>query len=194
MWWARLLNSIAGILSPLGAAPIVGDFESIATVTPSGVNTITFSSIPSTYKHLQIRFIARDVSNTTQPSMFLRFNGDTASNYSRHQMSADGSTMAAYGQGSVTWGVLTAMTGSTGLYGSNVFGVGIVDVLDYADTNKYKTTRALSGQDTNNTYGVIYYASGVWQSTSAINSITLYTSTGSNYASGTHIALYGIAG
>jgi len=54
-------------------------FESIATATGSGQTSVTFSSIPSTYKHLQIRIIARDNSGNGGGSgaLRLRFNGDT---------------------------------------------------------------------------------------------------------------------
>jgi hypothetical protein len=69
----------------------------------------------------------------------------------------------------------------------------VVDILDYANTNKYKTTRNLMGFDYNGS-GTIRSISGLWMSTSAINSITLTTGTSSNWQGDTQFALYGIKG
>jgi len=81
MWWARLLNNIAGFLG--GAIPITGDYESIATAIGTGSSgTITFGSIPSTYKHLQIRSIQRVASGNAY--IKVQFNNDTNSNYTYH--------------------------------------------------------------------------------------------------------------
>ena len=66
----------------------------------------------------------------------------------------------------------------------------IIDVLDYASTSKYKTLRDFEGVDIN-VSGDIVISSGLWQSTSAINSITFYLGSG-NFATTTTVALYGI--
>jgi hypothetical protein len=73
---------------------------------------------------------------------------------------------------------------------ANVFGAGIIDILDYADTNKYKTVRALSGTD-NNGSGDIILGSGLYQQTTAITSITLEAN-GVNWLTNSSFALYGI--
>ena len=74
-----------------------GYFESIATINGTGASgTLTFSSIPSTYAHLQIRGILRsDGAGTGGVFPNMRFNNDTSSNYSRHNMGAYGSTSAS---------------------------------------------------------------------------------------------------
>ena len=52
-------NAIAGLYAG-GVPPVTTAYESIATTTLSSTQaTITFSSIPSTYEHLQIRWIAK---------------------------------------------------------------------------------------------------------------------------------------
>jgi hypothetical protein len=73
---------------------------------------------------------------------------------------------------------------------ASIFGAGIVDILDYANTNKYKTLRALAGVDFNGS-GRVGLTSGLWQSTSAINAITLE---GSSFVQYSSFALYGIKG
>jgi hypothetical protein len=173
------------------SAYIPNSFESIATATPSAVSTFTFSSIPSTYKHLQIRGIGRTARVATNDTMNIRINGDTGSTYAFHTLYGNGSTVSASGSATQTageWGQLSAASAT-----ASVFGTTIIDIIDYASTTKYKTIRIFNGWD-NNGSGFTYLGSVLWQSTSAITSITMYSSTSSNYSSGSTFALYGIKG
>ena len=74
----------------------------------------------------------------------------------------------------------------------NIYNGLIIDILDYKDTNKYKTLRGLGGNDANGS-GYVSFNSGSWRSTSAITSIKLYPDTGS-FNTYSHFALYGIKG
>lgn len=174
-----------------------GAFVSIASATGTGSsNTITFSSIPGTYQHLQIRITGQstDTSLNTLVSLITRFNSDTAANYNYHTMYGDGTAVTASGNASTT---------SIGIFGtawrsttaSNTFGVGIIDIHDYASTSKYKTIRSFSGGDANlgTAQERVFLQSGSWMSTSAITSISFELNNG-NYATGSTFALYGIKG
>jgi hypothetical protein len=171
----------------------LSSYESIQTVTvgSGGASSATFSSIPSNYTHLQIRIMGRTNRAATMDAVQLRFNSDTGTNYVEHGL---------YGTGTSQFVGSYASTGATGSYtyriaGANatsgIQGVIIVDILDYANTNKYKTLRSLGGCDLNGG-GEIYFNSGLWLNTSAINNIVL-TPIGAfqQYSS---IALYGIKG
>jgi hypothetical protein len=178
---------LSGSLSTPSAkgAFVEGDFDSIArtTVGAGGSTSIVFSSIPQTYKHLQIRAIAR---NTTQVNWVQAyFNSDsTTSNYSRHQMSANGSTTSAnFGNDYLQFLVPTF---------GDYFGIGIVDILDYADTNKYTTTKIIGGYSLNGS-GVVQVVSNAWLNTSAVTSITLNMN-GDTFGQYSSFALYGIKG
>lgn len=167
-------------------------FNSIATVTvgSGGASSATFSSIPSTYSHLQIRALVRGTRAATYDSFFVRFNGDTGSNYTQFQLEGSGSAVAASGseaggQNAAWLGYLPASTNT-----ANVFGSSVVDIVDYKSTSKYKTVRTLAGSD-NNGGGYIVLYSNVWLSTSAINSITI-TGQNANLAQYSSFALYGI--
>jgi hypothetical protein len=191
-----MIGSLIGIIaSSGGAAAAAGDYESIATASGTGSSgTITFSSIPSTYQHLQIRYIGRSDRSSVVTDLFLcRFNSDTGSNYMEyHRVLGDGSTASAgAGSASATNIIMGAMPAASAL--ASTVGAGVVDILDYANSNKYKTTRNLMGNDYNGS-GAVQLFSGLWMSTSAINTITLTTSTGSNWTSATQFALYGIKG
>jgi hypothetical protein len=183
-----LSASAYGFTSVIDLGP--GDYESIQTVTvgSGGSATISFTSIPSTYSHLQIRSIQRNTTsgNGTQIGL-LQFNSDTGSNYSRHNLIGTTSLVsnAVTSTTAVVFGVMP-QAGDT----ANTFGASIMDILDYSKTTKYKTTRTYEGIDTNGN-GEINFRSGLWQSTSAITSI-LITPTSNNFAQYSSFALYGI--
>ena len=183
------------ILAGVGAGPVVGDYYSIATTTlSSSTATITFSSIPATYKHLQIRGITRLGSSTTGTNdIFIRFNSDTAANYSRHALYGTGATAATNGAGSTTSAYAARAVSPRATSTANAFGVFIVDILDYANTNKNKTVRCLGGTDQNGS-GEVYLTSGVWMNTDAINEIDIVPNIGTTFVQYTQFALYGIKG
>jgi hypothetical protein len=171
-------------------------FESIATATASGVSSVTFSSIPSTYASLQIRILGRNTAAATSArSAKLRFNSDSATNYNAyHSLFGDGSTVSAESFGTVTdtngFAVYCFTSSDTDF--ASAFGVAIIDIHDYASTTKNKTVRVIGGSDRNG-WGRMVLNSFFWNQTSAINSITLNTD-GSNWASGSTFSLYGIKG
>ncbi len=166
-------------------------YESIATTTvgAGGTSTITFSSIPSTYSHLQIRILSRSTFATFNTSVIIRANSDSASNYSYHSLSGDGASASSYGVATDTLGISQMYPGASAT--SGIFGTGVIDILDYANTNKYKTIRSLAGYDRNGA-GIIAFMSSGWRSTSAISTLTFTTD--GNFAQYTSIALYGIKG
>lgn len=180
--------------SGLVGNPVImpGSYESIATVTvgAGGTGTITFSSIPSTYTHLQLRMIGRIDASSASGSGILRYNSDTSSsNYTYHEIVGNGSSASAYGSAAPESNQILPTTGATA--GANIFGVAITDILDYANTNKYTTQRNLGGYD-NNGSGQIRLNSGLWMNTAAINSITITPNAGTNFVQYTQFALYGV--
>lgn len=185
---------ILGTLASAQIAQNLNSYESISTVTvgAGGTSTVTFTSIPSTFKHLQIRGIARVTGATTDANIYMNFNGDSASNYSQHYLFGNGSGPAAGGGSSSSVEIGIRATGANST--SGVFGAGVIDILDYANTNKYKTVRSLNGHDQNAVAtGYVFFTSGNWRNTAAVSSITLTSSNG-NIAQYSHFALYGIKG
>jgi len=167
-------------------------FDSIATTTvgSGGTSTITFSSIPQTYTHLQIRGIARENSGagTSINDLLVRFNSDSGANYRYHYLRGNGTAASAGTAGSQTyaWALGTSQAGST----ASVFTGNVLDILDYTNTNKYTTTRSLSGTDFNGS-GIVDFISNLWLNTAAITSITITTG-GNDFAQYSSFALYGI--
>jgi len=184
---------ILGILA--SSTPVAaGSFESIATVTvgSGGAANVEFTSIPNTYTHLQIRAFGRTDLNAsganTGTYAIMRFNGETTNtNYSIHRLQGDGSSASAYGATSTNFFERFAKANDT----ASIFGTIIFDILDYANTNKYKTVRQFGGVDFNGS-GVVVLISSLWQSTSAITSIKFTAESSANYVQYSHFALYGI--
>lgn len=173
--------------------------EPIATtlVGSGGANQVTFNDIPQTYKHLQIRGIARTTKNADgRAAFYLQLNSDNAVNYSSHNLIGDGASVSA---GSVTTqpymlGVSWMLPSATAT--ANAFGGFILDILDYANTSKYKTVRNFIGSDFNSTTplpGRIGLESSSWRNTDAVTSIKFYTDS-DNWAQYSRFSLYGIKG
>lgn len=174
---------ILGILAS-SRLSVATSYESIATTTvgAGGSSSISFSSIPSTYTHLQIRGIQKF---TGSGEARLRMNSDTGTNYSQHILYGDGASAAASGTGTqsdINW--------TMGASSTSQFTAFVIDILDYRNANKNKTVRALSGVDQNGS-GSVYLSSGAWLNTAAVTSIELRT-TANNFAQYSHFALYGI--
>jgi hypothetical protein len=194
------LSSRTSYSSMLAGNPVYvvpTDFESIATTTvgSGGAANVEFTSIPGTYKHLQIRSLAQtNRSGIGRDIVNININNDTGSNYARHYLSGDGASAVAGGSISLTKGELTEVGTTAGAS----FGAIVVDLLDYANTDKHKTIRSLGGVDVNGTVGgyggTINLYSTLWRSTSAITSIKLVPLNGTQFNQHSTFALYGIKG
>ena len=166
-----MLNIISGTLST-GAPPApTVSYDSIATSTvgSGGTSTITFSSIPATYKHLQLRWIARSANSGGGDTLLMSINSGSADR-----------THALIGNGSAT---------GSEAYTLSYFG----NMSDYADTNKNRVGRSLSGHD-NNGSGEVFMHSWLKASTTAISSITFTIASSANFDQYSQFALYGVKG
>lgn len=166
----------------------------------SSASIYTFSSIPQTFTHLQIRAFGRtDRPTYNVGSYSMIVNGDSGNSYSRHYLrsapSSPSSSVESGGGASLTYIDLGQFAGSTAT--SGVFGIGITDILDYTNANKYKTVRHIGGVDTNGAVsgiaGFVQMSSGARLNTDAITSLSFYPIEGaSNFTAGSRFDLYGI--
>ena len=192
-----MLNVISGLLSGGAAAGGGTSYESIATYTvgAGGVASVEFTGIPATFKHLQLRAIARSNYSGTGGGIenyFQLGNGsiDTGANYTYHYLLGNGSAASAAGSASRNDGLLSWSSRTS----DAAFAGYVTDVLDYADTNKFKTVRTIGGND-NNGSGQVLLTSSLWQSTSAVTNFKIYPISGSyKFDQYSQFALYGIKG
>lgn len=187
-----LSASAYGLFAPSAAA--TASYESIQTLNGTGSSgVITFSSIPQTYKHLQIRYLSRTTQNApgySETDVKVQFNGDTGANYAHHKISGPGTGSGTSSSSPSTNQIIVWSAIASGA--SNVYTAGIIDLLDYTSTSKYKTVRAFFGEDFNGG-GNILFGSGLWMNTAAVSSIsfTLYSD---SFTTPSNFALYGIRG
>ena len=194
---AQVTTALTGALTTPGAKGTFtdpGSFFSIAsaTVGAGGTPSVTFTDggAWTDYKHLQIRCRVMSASGT--PELVLNFNGVTGSTiYTQHAVygTADGSTPSAYGAANQTLGITWQGAGGD----TNGPAVNIIDITEFANTNKFKTFRSLTGRNNYNT-GTISINSGGFRSTNAITSITFSTISTVNFAQHSFFGLYGIKG
>jgi hypothetical protein len=184
-----------GSLAGFGMFP-GGALESIATVTvgSGGTSTISFTSIPSTYQHLQLRYTARTSRAVNNDGLTVKFNGSSA-NYAHlggHVLFGNGSSalaQSAWIGTSTAGGAIGQIPGANA--NANVHGAGVVDFLDYGSTSKTKTVRTFHGQD-NNGSGEVHLMSFFWNDTAAVTSMDINVGTGQNFVQHSTFALYGV--
>lgn len=176
-----LASGISGHLAPAAT----GSYDALMTYTvPSGgVSSVTFAGIPTGYSHLQLRYVA---TGSSSANIFMAANSDNnTSNYHSHLLAGTGSSAVGVNLGNTAG----FQVGFNGLGSGSYFYGGVIDVLDYANSAKYKTVRTLGGADANGS-GEIDLLSGVWMNTSAVNSLSLSAS--SNFAQYSTFTLYGV--
>jgi hypothetical protein len=146
-------------------------YIALANLTLSSAQAeVTFSSIPATYRDL---VVVANGESPTNGSLLVRFNGDTGSNYP---------TVYMYQDSSGTYNIGYFYSGGT----QGQFAC-VLNVMDYAQTDKHKTTLARLAKN-----GSEVEASGIrWANTDAITSVTIRTSS-NNFSTGCTFALYGI--
>jgi hypothetical protein len=183
------LSSASNLVTP---TELDGAYYALATVTlDSAASSIVFTGIPTNYTHLHLRASLTSATDNPNNAIVCRFNGDVATTYSRHVMyggrSTSGGTDSAAAEGAAnTTSVELGFT--TGTTEPSVF---IADILDYASTFKFKTTRALGGADRNGS-GYLGFNSGNWRSTSIISTITITHGASANWGTNSTFALYGV--
>jgi hypothetical protein len=164
-------------------------FDSIATFTGNGTTgTATFSSIPSTYAHLQIRCLMYGSASAVQ----MRFNNDATGLYTGHKgyFYGSGPTNIGYtymGNNTIgnAWNEAYALNTTQGAYAD-------LQIEDYANTSKWKTYKLYYGlTTTSGTSSESDFVMGTYRNTTAINRIDIIANSGT-FAADTTIALYGI--
>jgi hypothetical protein len=182
-------SGISGNLDPSAYFPIA------STKITTGTASVTFSSIPATYKHLQVRIWGYNNSGSDR-TLWMQLNSDSGSNYRNHYLAGTGAAISGGADSAATVGILpyNGPSSATGFNGDAFkASVVIMDILDYANTNKYTTVRTLGGWDGNGS-GQIYLSSGLWMNTAAITNLYFQLPYATLFNTGTVFTLYGIKG
>lgn len=167
-------------------------YQLISSVTvATATANVTFSSIPGTFNDLEIRYTARDTSDTPLTEIVTTFNGESSSGTLL-------SSTILLGEGSL--GVLSRRYSSQGYprhminepstYTASTFSIGSFYIPDYTST----TSKPLSlfGTSENNATDNtgMNASSSLYRNTAAITSINLKSA--STFVTGSSFYLYGI--
>lgn len=156
----------------------------------SSAASVTFSSIPSTYTDLVLRYSIRtDFAGLNIAQARVTFNG-TTSGYSRTILNGDGAA-ASSGRATSQANFEPEEGSPSASNTANTFGTTEIYIPNYlVSANKAYGSFAVGE---NNTTTPVYLSAraALWQNTSAITSITLTANTG-NFVSGCAFFLYGI--
>lgn len=146
----------------------------------SAASTVTFSSIPATYRDLRI---VVNAATSAEGNIFIQVNGDTGSNYSQVNMRGFATSSTGSSSGTST---RIYSNYSTGLQTSSR-AINTYDIMDYAQTDKHKTMLIRANHSDE-----VDAIAGRWASTSAISSVTLTANDATTFTSGSSFALFGI--
>jgi hypothetical protein len=174
-----------------------GAYDALATVTvPSGgLASITFGGIPQGYRHLQIRGMVRMLRAEKTDDVYIRFNNDTAANYSTHLVGGVSTGGSPYTYNGANGTLIFHYEGFPGATTTaNTFAGAVWDIVDYSSQSKNKTLRAMHGFNSNgDTKSLIQIVSGNWRNaTEGIATIQFTPAYGTGFAQYSQFALYGV--
>lgn len=152
-----------------------------STTLAASAASVEIPNIPQTYRDLVITIAGTTTGNA---NLLVRFNGDSAGNYSDVTMRGDGSSPYS-NTDSAAAGIQITTQSTFSTAQGNV----LISVMDYSATDKHKSVLARG----NNAGLGVDAAAGRWASTSTITSVMFYLSNANSFATGTTLALYGIA-
>jgi hypothetical protein len=157
--------------------------------TVSGANGY-FSNIPQNFKNLQIRCYAKDSSGASS-KLYIRFNDDITSSYWMQSTTSINSSTTVDSSNSALIGYFPLFWLPTNSQSTNLYGTGIVDVLNYSNTSVFKSVGSYGGFDANATNtGRLGSHQGIWNNSAAVTRIEIGVENGGSLPSN-RFDLYG---
>jgi len=186
-----------GVLAVAGAAAAGGGsaFDLLETqILGSDASSVTFTGLGaySDYKHLHLRISSQVTSTGSSANRNLRmtFNGDSAANYNSHTIAAEIGSLFSYADLSQSATYIGKTSVVFGASHDNQFAPALVDILDFSNTNKFTTVRAMGGISASQD-GDLLYQSSVWRNTAAITQFQIYPDVQS-FKALSRFSLYGV--
>ena len=150
-----------------------------------GATTITFSSIPSNYTDLVVKFSGRSDTTGTPVVVSVRFNG-LGTNRSNRTVQGDGAAVTSTALATTQSAIVPSNT-----FTANVFGSVDIYIPDYrSSANKSFGSDSIAENNAATSY--TYLNGGAWLSTAAITTIELFVGA-TNFFQYTTAYLYGVS-
>ena len=163
------------------------------TYLEADATSVTFSGIPTTYEHLQIRMhVKSDRSGSDVDGLRIDFNDDghPSTAYSYHWMRGSSTAESAGGAASTRLNLQNMIAAQGGVTDAANFSTVILDILDYRNALKNTAVMALMGSTGN--WSTVSFESGLWDNKDAIIKILLDQVNGPNFMRGSEFTLYGL--
>jgi hypothetical protein len=184
-----ILNSQAAAAGGAGAYELIDTIE----VTGASTQTVSFSSIPSNFKHLEIRGVVASSKSSQDDVMMIRLNGSTSYIYTWSWMAREVTTFSGTHSASRNYARINKIVAASN--GTNFFSPLLMSITDYANTSKNTTMKIRHGNNFSSGAGDNYLSSSVWQSTDAVSSIEFSLAlSGYYFTAGSRLSLIGIRG
>lgn len=160
-------------------------------VGSGGAASVTFNNIPQSYRDLRLIYNTKDTRGLTMSDVQLRLNGDNATNYSVTYLLQRGDTGSSQVENRINQAGNVWLGAGAGALGdqTNMFGGNETHFLDYRG-NHFKNYYTYGGA-ISQSQSWSWASYGLWRSTAAITSITLYP-LAPNFAQGSSFTLYGL--
>lgn len=175
---------IAGIVaSQIQGHLFASNFEAIQSQTlTSAISTVSFTGIPQTYTHLQLRMTT---TTTTSGRIQMTWNSNATANQATEWMYGNATTS----NGDYATGLTYLAVGYTD--GSSYPNYTVCDIPSYTNTTLNHSFKSFNGYSNNTSSSWVAQFVGSTQSSSAINRIDLVANSG-NFNIGSTFTLYGI--
>jgi hypothetical protein len=161
-----------------------------SNVLSSSAASVTFSSIPSTYTDLVLRCSTRGSRAAVVDNIVVRFNGDSATNYSSTMITGAGGSAGSFANANQTSLSFNTANGDTTT--ANSFGSFEMYIPNYLSTSA-RPLGTISVSETNSaTDAYLRALANLYRGSSAISSIVLTPEIGPNWLTGSSFYLYGI--
>lgn len=186
----QILRTNSGATAPewAGGLSLITD-----TVLGSDTASVSFSSIPGTYKHLVLWVQSRGDGAVVTETIPVRFNSDSGANYDLEVLYANDTTVA----GASVNGAISMQLGlqpGTSVARANLAGGNVILVPNYAGTTFEKGAFGFGGQaDSTAANCYVHVRWGAWRNTAAVTAITLLPATSTNFKTGSRFTLYGVS-
>jgi hypothetical protein len=168
-------------------------------VTSASQASVTFSSIPTTWRDLEVRVRGAGDAAAGNVNVLVQLNSDTGSNYAQWSKQSN-STNSAGGAGTIE-AVAVQSTSTTSIFGgylsaatsaANAGSFAEFTIPDYKGTTFHKALSGRSVLRISDTLGGYYLVevSGYWKNTAAVNAVKVFLNSG-NFANNSVVSLYG---
>jgi hypothetical protein len=169
-----------------------GAFELISTQSISSTTTtVTFSSIPQTYSHLELRIVARSSASTTSDGMYLQYNGVSSASYAYHRLYANGASYISQNTTGDTGALVAFIAGGTSP--ANAFSSTSLSIADYTNASKNPVVKFQNADINGSSNSVIMFGSGMLPTAGAVTSLSFtMPNLAGGFAAGSRFSLYGV--